>query len=87
MITRRTFIRRTAQAGAALTGAAGLAAGYGFYEAAHIRVTCHTVAVPNLPSAFAGKTVAVLADLHHGPFVGIEFIREASGSRTRSRRI
>jgi predicted MPP superfamily phosphohydrolase len=33
--------------------------------------------VPNLPSAFSGKTVAVLADLHHGPFVGIDFVREA----------
>jgi predicted MPP superfamily phosphohydrolase len=33
--------------------------------------------VPNLPSAFTGKTVAVLADLHHGPFVGIDFICEA----------
>src|SRR3954468_15675010 len=33
--------------------------------------------VPNLPPAFVGKTVAVLADLHHGPFVGIDFIRDA----------
>ncbi len=37
------------------------------------------VAVPNLPPAFAGKTVAVLADFHHGPFVGIDFIRRAVG--------
>ena len=46
-------------------------------SAAHIRVTRHTIPVPNLPPAFAGKTVAVLADLHHGPFVGIDFIRDA----------
>lgn len=76
VITRRTFIRRTAQVSAGLTGAVGLAAGYGFWEAAHVRVSRHTVAVPNLPSAFVGKTVAVLADLHHGPFVGLDFIRE-----------
>ena len=75
--SHRTFIRRTAQAGVGLTGAAGLTAGYGVWEAAHIRVVRHTVPVPNLPPAFAGKTVAVLADLHHGPFVGIEFIRDA----------
>ena len=30
-----------------------------------------------MPLAFSGKTVAVLADLHHGPFVGIDFIRDA----------
>lgn len=77
MISRRTFVRRTAQVGAGLAGIAGLATGYGFWEAAHIRVSRHTVAVPNLPSAFAGKTVAVLADLHHGPFVGLDFIRTA----------
>ncbi len=77
VISRRKFLRRSLQAGFGVAGAAGLAAGYGFYEAAHIRVSRHTVAVPNLPPAFAGKTVAVLADLHHGPFVGINFIREA----------
>jgi predicted MPP superfamily phosphohydrolase len=30
-----------------------------------------------LPRPFAGKTIAVLADFHHGPFVGIDFIRGA----------
>jgi uncharacterized protein len=77
VISRRTFIRRAVQSGFGLAGATGLAAGYGFWEASHIRVSRHTVSVPNLPSAFTGKTVAVLADLHHGPFVGIDFIREA----------
>src|SRR3954468_2822094 len=33
--------------------------------------------VANLPPSFVGKTVAVLADLHHGPFVGLDFIRDA----------
>ena len=74
MISRRTFLRRTA---AGLTGATGLGFGYGFWEAAHIRVSRHTVPVPNLPAAFAGKSVAVLGDLHNGPFVGIDFIRAA----------
>ncbi|WP_439625123.1 metallophosphoesterase [Gemmata sp.] len=74
MISRRKFLVRSALA----TGTGVLAAtGYGFWEAAHVRVTRHPVAVPNLPPAFEGKTVAVLADLHHGPFVGIDFIREA----------
>ncbi len=76
MIDRRTLLRHTSRAGVGLIGAAGLAAGYGFWEAAHVRVSRHAVAVPNLPPAFAGKTVAVLADLHHGPFVGLDFVRE-----------
>ena len=74
MISRRQFIRRSIQSSLA---AAGVGIGYGFWEAAHVRVSRRTVPVPNLPSAFAGKTVAVLADLHHGPFVGIDFIRDA----------
>jgi predicted MPP superfamily phosphohydrolase len=77
VLSRRTFIRRSVRAGLGLTAVAGPAAFYGFWEAAHIRVNRRTVAVPNLPAAFAGKTVAVVADLHHGPFVGIDFIREA----------
>ncbi len=74
MISRRTFIRRTA---AGIAAGTGLGVGYGFWEAAHVRVARHTICVPDLPAAFAGKTVAVLADLHHGPFVGLDFIREA----------
>jgi len=74
VISRRKFLGRAVLLGA--SGVAGTAA-YGCWEAANIRVTRRTVAVPNLTPAFEGKTVAVLADLHHGPFVGIEFIREA----------
>ena len=76
--TRRKFFRRTLQAGVGLAGVAGLTAGYGFWEASQIRVRRATVPVPNLPDAFAGKTVAVLADLHHGPYVGLDFIRAAA---------
>jgi predicted MPP superfamily phosphohydrolase len=77
VITRRAFIRKLTRAGIGMAGAAGLATGYGFWEAAHIRVTRQTVSVPNLPRTFGGKTVAVVADLHHGPFVGIDFVRAA----------
>ena len=74
MISRRKFIGRTALLGAA--GVLGPTA-YGFWEANHIRITRHDVTVPNLPQPFAGKTIAVLADLHHGPYVGLDFIRKA----------
>jgi predicted MPP superfamily phosphohydrolase len=77
MLTRRTFFRRAIQAGAALAGGVGVGVGYGFWEAGQIKINRQPVPVPNLPGALAGTTVAVLADLHHGPFVGIAFIREA----------
>ncbi len=77
--TRRKFLRRVLGAGAVLGGAGGLTVGYGFYEASQIRVRRLAVAVPRLPDRFAGKTVAVLADFHHGPFVGLDFITKAVG--------
>jgi len=77
MISRRKLLRRTLQAGALLTGAFGATAAYGFWEASRIRISRTDVSVPNLPEPFVGKTIAVLADMHHGPFVSIAFIREA----------
>ena len=79
MIDRRTFLKRIRQTGQVVLGGAALTTAYGFYEASQIRVRRATVPVPNLPDAFAGKTVAVIADLHHGPLVGLDFIRKAVG--------
>ncbi len=50
---------------------------YGFWEASQIRVRRQTIAIPNLGDAFVGKTVGILTDFHHGPLVGIDFIRAA----------
>jgi uncharacterized protein len=75
--TRRSFFRRTLRTGIALSGLATLTAGYGVWEASQIRLRRSVVQLPLLPRAFAGKNVAVLADIHHGPFVSIEFVREA----------
>jgi len=77
MLNRRRFLRNAIRGGAALAGVAGLGTAYGFWEASQIRINRQAVPVPNLPGAFVGKTVAVLADLHHGPYVGMPFIREA----------
>jgi uncharacterized protein len=72
-MNRRQFL---GWAGAALASPlAGLA--YGRYEAGWIRVTRQAVAVPRLPAPFAGKTVALLTDPHHGPYNSLAFIREA----------
>jgi uncharacterized protein len=77
MISRRTFLRRSAQIGVGVTSLTTLGIGYGLWETSQIRINRQTVSIPNLPQAFGGKTIAILADLHHGPFVGIEFIHEA----------
>ena len=76
-LTRRKFLRRTLWCGAALAGVGGSGTAYGFWEPTQIRIRRRAIALPNLPPAFVGKTIAVLADFHHGPFVGIEFIRRA----------
>jgi predicted MPP superfamily phosphohydrolase len=70
-MNRRRFLKRIALAATVTAGAAG----YGLVEAAAVGVTRHTVPVPRLPSAFSGLTVALAADLHHGPLNGRSFLR------------
>jgi uncharacterized protein len=70
---RRKFLKRTglAAVGSALAGA-GV---YPFLEAKWLRVVRRTITVPNLPPPFRGMTVALLADVHHGPFVPLAYVR------------
>ncbi|HEY7310111.1 MAG TPA: metallophosphoesterase [Gemmataceae bacterium] len=49
-------------------------AAYGRAEAGWIDITRQTIAVPNLPPPFAGKTIALLTDPHHGPFNSLPFL-------------
>jgi predicted MPP superfamily phosphohydrolase len=74
MLTRRSFFLRSLRLGGAALGLGGAAAAYGLWEASDVRIDRRTVAVPRLPGAFVGKTVCVLADLHHGPFSSLDFI-------------
>ena len=62
-----------------LTALGSIAAGgsaYPFLEAKWCRLTRQTIALPNLPPPFRGTTVALLADVHHGPFVPLAYIRQ-----------
>jgi uncharacterized protein len=71
-MNRRQFLKGIA--GSALAApAAGLA--YGCVEAGWIAVTRHTISVPHLPPPFAGKTLALLTDPHHGPFNSLPFLQ------------
>ncbi len=67
-MTRRQFLRWGL--GAAV-GVPALGLGYGRLEASWVRVRRTAVALPRLPAPFHGTTVAVLADLHHGPFTSL----------------
>lgn len=70
-VSRRRFLKRSAVGlGAALVG--GLA--YTAFEAGWINIVEERITVPRLPSAFAGKRLVFLTDLHHGPFTGLSYI-------------
>jgi predicted MPP superfamily phosphohydrolase len=71
-MNRRKLLKKIAVG--TLAAAAGGGA-YPFLEAKWCGVTRRTIAVPNLPEPFRGTTVALLADLHHGPFVPLAYIR------------
>ena len=76
ILSRRSLFRRAVRIGVAAV--VGVPAGLAFWQTTQVFVRRQTIRLPNLPAAFEGKTIAVLADFHHGPFVGIPFIRKAA---------
>jgi predicted MPP superfamily phosphohydrolase len=70
-MNRRRFFKIALGAAA---GSSVLSLGYARLEATRLRVERQTITVPRLPAPFAGKTIALLADLHHGPFTSLEQI-------------
>ena len=65
---RRQFLRRLSSR-VVLPGilAGGVAGGYAMYEAKRCGVLRMDIFLRNLPAAFDGTTVALVADTHHGP--------------------
>jgi predicted MPP superfamily phosphohydrolase len=70
---RRKFLKRVSLAGLGSATAGGLV--YPFLEAKWCKVVRQTISLPHLPSPFRGITVAVLADVHHGPFVPLAYVQ------------
>ncbi len=68
---------------AVLFGIALLTTLYGLINAASLQVTRVVVPLPNLPEAWAGRTMALLTDLHLGHLSGPAFLRRIL-SRLRS---
>ncbi len=69
-MNRRRWIKGVAIA----SGLVGVT--YPFLEAKWCRVTRVTVGLPNLGEPFHGTTIAFLADIHHGPFVPLSYVRD-----------
>jgi predicted MPP superfamily phosphohydrolase len=73
MMDRRKFLKRAGVA--ALSSVAGGAVVYPFLEAKWCRIVPQTIMLPHLPAAFRGTRIVLLADVHHGPFVPLAYIR------------
>ena len=73
MWTRRQFLGSLAAT--ALVGGAGGTV-VGLREAKACEVERLSVVLRNLPAAFDGTTVAFVTDTHHGPGVGLPFLKE-----------
>jgi predicted MPP superfamily phosphohydrolase len=69
---RRFFLK--AMTAAAFPGSA-ITASYGLFEAGWLEVARPTLPLPRLPQAFDGTTIAFLADIHHGPFTSLDYVR------------
>jgi predicted MPP superfamily phosphohydrolase len=70
-------LKRVALGAGTAVGLSAAAYGYGRFEATWLHVVESTVAVPRLPSSFAGMRIALLTDPHHGRFNSIEYISTA----------
>jgi predicted MPP superfamily phosphohydrolase len=69
---RRKFLKMGGMTALGSMTAAGV---YPFLEAKWCRLTRRTIRLANLPSAFRGTTLALVSDVHHGPFVPLMYIR------------
>jgi len=72
--SRRRFLKRLGWAAAGLVvadTALQLA-----YEERWVQVTRPRLSIRDLPPAFEGMTIGHITDVHHGPYLGIERVRE-----------
>lgn len=77
-VSRRRFLSWALGAGLALGVAASATAGYGLVlEPGWLQVKRIPVALPGLPPALDGLTIAHLTDLHWGRYTGLREIRAA----------
>lgn len=71
---RRRLLKKVGLAALGSIAAGGTA--YPFLEAKWCRLARQTIVLPKLRPVFRGTTVALLADVHHGLFVPLAYIRQ-----------
>lgn len=71
-MNRRMFLKSAVATAIPATPIA--AASYGMYEASSVRIERPSLPLPNLPVAFDGLRVAFLTDIHHGPYVSLDYV-------------
>jgi len=69
---RRAFLKSALAAAVPVSPV--MVASYGLYEAGSVRIERPTIALPNLPPAFDHLRIAFLADIHHGPYIGLDYV-------------
>src|SRR6185437_8130195 len=69
---RRTFLKSALAA--AVPVAPVMGASYGLYEAGSVHIERPTIALPRLPAAFNSLRIAFLTDIHHGPFIALDYV-------------
>lgn len=74
--SRRRFLRRALIGSGALLGGGALWSAFG--ERTWLAARRVSVPIANLPPALDGFTIAHLSDLHRGPYISAEHIREAA---------
>ena len=71
-MNRRTFVKSVLLTAVPVSPV--MAASYGLYEAGSVRIERPTIHLPHLPPAFQNLRVAFLTDIHHGPYIGLDYV-------------
>ena len=74
-VSRRDFFRRTCKLAAGATLGSGM--GYSlFVEPRQVGVTRRVFPIQNLPASLEGLRLVQLSDIHHGPWLTLDFVRQ-----------
>jgi predicted MPP superfamily phosphohydrolase len=69
---RRSFLKSSLAAAVPVSPL--MAASYGLYEAGSVRIERPAIALPNLPASFDELRIAFLTDIHHGPYISLDYV-------------
>lgn len=73
-MNRRHFFQSVARITTATVAVPTIGACYGFAASTNLKIDRQTLTLRNLPANFQGMTVAFVTDIHHGPFVSLDYV-------------